>query len=260
MQSYKDQDVLEKLYQEHQDMKKVAAILNANPKTIAVWMKKFDIKRVGSQGARKNHLNHNYFERIDSEAKAYWLGFLMADGCIYRGSDAHSYRLQINLKGSDIEHLNLFQEAIGSAYKIQEKKIRESDVCLLKVNSTKMCHDLMKWKVTPRKSLVCEMPEIDASLHRHYVRGYFDGDGCLDWTHGGLPRARIGGGELMLTAIQAIAKDAGIASRLYAPSKGQKIYSLEWTDSREARKFASWMYDNSVVSLKRKQEIYESYP
>ena len=143
MERYKQKDVLMELYNEHKNIRKIAEILEVNHKTISIWMKKHGIKTIGSQGARKNNLNHDFFESIDSEEKAYWLGFIMADGCVYKGSDGSSLRLQINLKGSDVEHLQKFQNAIGSSYKIQTKMIKTSNVCILKVNSTKMCQDLI---------------------------------------------------------------------------------------------------------------------
>ena len=180
MYDYKDKETLEELYSQHKSTYKVAEVFGVNHKTIAAWMKKHKIQTVGSQGARKNNLNHDYFQNIDTEEKAYWLGFIMADGCVYKGSDASSYRLQINLKGSDKEHLDKLQKSINSSYKIQEKKVKNSDVCLLKVNSTKMCQDLMALNVTPRKSMLCQMPSLEEHLEKHFIRGYFDGDGCLD--------------------------------------------------------------------------------
>ena len=34
----------------------------------------------------KHNLNKDYFKNIDNEEKAYWLGFIAADGCIYKMS------------------------------------------------------------------------------------------------------------------------------------------------------------------------------
>lgn len=257
MERYKDKDILTSLYAEHKSAKKVAEILNVNHKTVAVWMKKYQLETVGSQGARKNHLNHNFFEEIDSEEKAYWLGFIMADGCVYRGSDANSLRLQINLKGSDVDHLQKFQHAINSSYKIQEKLVKTAPACILKVNSTKMCQDLIRLNVVPRKSLVAVMPEIPANLEKHYIRGYFDGDGCLDLIRGRL-RARISGTKEMLTAIQMILDDIGIFSSLYDPGKNKNISTLEITRIKDGWRFAEWIYEGSNYYLSRKKELFES--
>ena len=55
--------------------------------------------------------NENYFKIIDSEEKAYWLGFLYADGCItrfYRNEKLKSMSLELTLQSNDIEHLKKF--------------------------------------------------------------------------------------------------------------------------------------------------------
>ena len=257
MERYKEKDVLMELYNEYKNIRKIAEILEVNHKTISIWMKKHGIKTIGSQGARKNNLNHDFFESIDSEEKAYWLGFIMADGCVYKGSDESSLRLQINLKGSDVEHLEKFQNAIGSSYKVQTKMIKTSSVCILKVNSTKMCRDLIALNVVPRKSLVAEMPLIQEDLQKHYIRGYFDGDGCLDFVNKRI-RARMVGTENMMSSIHEILKRNGICSSVYKPSTGKKVFSLEIAKKAEALSFSKWIYEESSTYLSRKKELYES--
>ena len=61
-----------------------------------------------------------------------------------------------------------------------------------------MCTDLMKLDVVPRKSLIAEMPNINKSLVRHFIRGYFDGDGNISYTvngHISLSWNIVGGGN-----------------------------------------------------------------
>ena len=48
--------------------------------------------------------NEHIFDIIDTEEKAYWLGFIYADGCISLKTNA----FEISLKYDDINHLNKF--------------------------------------------------------------------------------------------------------------------------------------------------------
>lgn len=260
MKPYQDIKILRALYDKHQSGHAVAEELKVNHKTIYTWLSKFGIETKGAQGARRHHYNESYFEKIDTEEKAYWLGFIMADGCIYKGSDASSYRLQVNLKSSDIGHLMKFQEAIGSNYKIQVKKVKScnnAEAAFLKINSTKMCKDLMGYGVVPRKSLICNVPNLDQSLTRHFIRGYFDGDGCIAYLS---DRNRwsvsVAGGYDILSSIKEFMKDLFIDSALYPPRKGQKVWSLECNKQSLVRDFVSVLYKDSRVYLDRKYERY----
>lgn len=261
MKPYQDKHLLQKLYKEHKSQTKVAKILDCNYKTIASWMKKFDIKTLEAQGARKNNLNHEYFKTIDTEGKAYWLGFLMADGCVYKGSDKHSYRLQINLQASDKCILEKFQIAIESDYKIIEKQVNGYDVVQLKINSTQLCQDLMRYGVVPRKSLMCEMPKISYELIKHFIRGYFDGDGSI--SHARKKDSRFGswhlniaGGEAMLVSIKEYFALHDIKSAIY-PIKHSKAKALETGDRINILKIFNLLYRDATVYLDRKYKKFK---
>lgn len=62
----------------------------------------------------KRLVNHRYFEFIDTPDKAYWFGFLAADG--YAKHQGRNYRVIINLKEIDIQHLEKFKKEIGRAH------------------------------------------------------------------------------------------------------------------------------------------------
>ena len=126
---------------------------------------------------RTYSLNERFFETIDSEEKAYWLGFLAADGCV------HLRTLSINLNIRDKPHLEKLIVSLNS-----EAKIKEipgvgygigTTIAHLEINSKKITDDLSKHGVVPRKSLILKPPQIDAILERHWIRGYLDGDGCI---------------------------------------------------------------------------------
>lgn len=261
MKIYQNKEKLTKLYEEFKSGKKVANHLNVNEKTIYTWLKKLgiDTSQTGSQGARKNNLNHDYFKKIDSEDKAYWLGFIMADGCVYVGSN-HTLRLQINLASSDLDHLNKFQEAIESSYKIQIKKVNQkNEVAILKINSTELCKDLQNLGVVFRKSLICEMPNIPNELMKHFIRGYFDGDGCITTPKNKNTKVTIVGGEKMMKSIKDFLKKENIFISLHNPYKGKKTFTLETQSKKNVTEFLRFLYDDASIYLDRKYFLYKKF-
>ena len=99
---------------------------------------------------RKIIFNENYFGKIDSSEKAYWLGFMYADGCV---SMTHRDKVVINLAGKDEEHLIRWHEAIGSCLKVRRGFSNGNKVVYSQHYSSIMCQDLIKLGCMPKKSL-----------------------------------------------------------------------------------------------------------
>ena len=87
--------------------------LNRTPVSIGVKMKKLGIKK------SKYYCNYEFFKNIDTEEKAYWLGFLYADGWITVNEDANSGHVGIQLQKSDYEHLKKFNNSLNGNYNIE---------------------------------------------------------------------------------------------------------------------------------------------
>ena len=136
-------------------------------------------------------MNYNYFDSIDTEEKAYWLGFIFADGNIskseriYKGKiKKGNYRFEVSLKDTDREHLEKFAKEISF-----EKEIKISQTnskakrCRLYFNNKHFWNTLNNYGCTPNKSLTLKFPNIsifkDTSLIKHFIRGYVDGDGSI---------------------------------------------------------------------------------
>lgn len=248
-------EILEKYINKGFNYSEIANELSVSKNTVMRYSKKYGMKTLtGSQGARTHKFNELYFENIDSEEKAYWLGFISADGCVYENSG--SSRLQINLKGQDSCHLELFQQSIKSDYKISVKNIKTSTVAQLKINSKVMCDSLSRYGIVPRKSLIVKMPKLDNSLYRHFIRGYFDGDGCITESERGnryTQKVCIVGGSEMLNSIKDI---TGINFGLYKLKRESEIYSLECSSSEAVTDFYIYLYTNATVFLNRKYEKF----
>lgn len=129
---------------------------------------------------RKYSFDEDYFEIIDDEHNAYWLGFLYADG--YVNSQKSSFELRV--QESDLSHLEKFKSDIKGDMPIRlTTKTVGGKVYKgysLQVNSAKFKNDLIKQGCLEKKSLILKFPtenQVPKSLIHHFIRGYIDGDG-----------------------------------------------------------------------------------
>lgn len=120
--------------------------------------------------------NHKAFSKIDTEEKAYWLGFLYADGNV--SSTCNS--IELSLHQQDFETLEKFKKFIkgDNKYHFCKKwKVIRYAFC-----SKKVKEDLINLGCVPKKSLILKFPtekQVPNHLIHHFIRGYFDGDGCI---------------------------------------------------------------------------------
>lgn len=206
---------------------------------------------------KKHKINEDFFKNIDTEEKAYWLGFISADGCIYKMSK-NAFRFQINLKLEDKYILESFLNSIDSDYNIDVKKISNSDVCQLKIENKNFTDNLIKHGITERKSLNVKMPIIDEKLYRHFIRGYFDGDGCISFSkrknkNSYRYKVCIVGGYDMFNSI---IEKTGINFSIYKINHS-KALSLETTKKENIINFYNYIYNDCSIFLKRKKDKYD---
>ena len=127
---------------------------------------------------KKVCVNENYFETIDNEHKAYWIGFLLADGCIIKNNNkSDTIKFELNIKDKYI--IDEFAKDIETDLIVKDYKYGKKHNAQIQIKSNKMSSDLSKYGITYRKTLkINSIPDIPQNLIRHFVRGYFDGDGC----------------------------------------------------------------------------------
>lgn len=138
----------------------------------------------GVLGVPTTSINENYFEIIDTPSKAYWLGFIAADGCLSK--DETKPRVSIGLSAKDIFHLEKFKADLQYSGKITVCNTLHTvtnkyyETCAICIWRPKLRNDIISHGVTPNKSKEAHLPNFSDTLMKHYIRGYFDGDGC--WT------------------------------------------------------------------------------
>lgn len=101
---------------------------------------------------RTYYLNENYFENIDSDEKAYWIGFIASDGCIYQSNDNRQDMLSIILSSKDKKHLEKLKKALETNKPLSTRKKDNFEYVSFQISSNKISKDLQKIGITPRKT------------------------------------------------------------------------------------------------------------
>src|SRR4051812_9808472 len=120
---------------------------------------------------RKHFFNESYFNSIDTEDKAYWLGFIAADGNVQ--FTAKNKCLSIGLKFSDKTHLEKFALCLNYNGPISTNRT----IAKITLYSAQLTKDLATHGILPRKSFNVKPWSGSPYLLKHYWRGVFDGDG-----------------------------------------------------------------------------------
>lgn len=210
-------------------------------------------KRTRSQARRKFQFNESYFEVIDNSTKAYWLGFIAADGTITERGNSKS--LTINLQWNDKSLLDCFKSDLeydGNIYELPIRKRNPNKQCVIRINSYKLCTDLSKYYITPRKSFTVQFPEIDECFYKDYIRGYFDGDGCISINKYGKPMFTIvSGSKIILEQINKILSEkchiepSSILTR-------KSVFTMGFYSKDKVKRVFQYLYTNADRFLERK--------
>lgn len=132
------------------------------------------------------NIDINYFSKIDSKEKAYWLGFFFADGWIHKTSRG-CYQIGFNLQRSDDQQIINFAESIGlDKKKIKYRtikneyrgEIKKYEVVVYRFTSNKIATDLKKQGFKGSKSKATEFPDLNnRGLDLAFLLGFYDGEG-----------------------------------------------------------------------------------
>lgn len=225
---------------------------------------------------QKYSLDENYFEVINTEHKAYWLGFLYADGSLTQTTSSCSgkNRVQIMLSIKDKCILEDFKKDLNYTGPILEKKYNNSfsqdgaECCYMHINSRKICIDLENLGFVNNRYF---MPNIPQDLVRHFIRGYFDGDGCIsvyeydnkgkyNTYHRKVREFSITTQEPIILQFKSIfEKECNVSKKVSIKryKRTSKAVSLRYGGKNDVIALYHYLYDNSTIYLKRKYDNFQ---
>lgn len=235
-------------------MNKIAKLNNCSVCKVQKFLEKFNMTRSMTEAKTvqgKDVLkNANYFYDIDTEEKAYWLGFIMADGNI----NEERFRLKIDLNIQDSEHLqklaNKFDKKVKEFSRIDSRNNKEYYGVKFEINNKYFVNGLLKQGVTSKKSYTLDtntFSNIPNDLKRHFIRGYFDGDGTTDGRRISFVSCSK---EFLITIGNFINKELNILD--YTTYEKETYSVIAWYKKENVDKFKNYFYNNATIYLQRK--------
>ena len=230
-------------------------------KTILKLLTKLNVTRRRRQ--IKYSLDEKYFDNIDTQNKAYTLGFLFADGY----NSISKFTVSMALQESDGYILDKIRADMKQTKPLEHIDYSNKhdfgyhygDQVRLLLFSKHLCQTLANWGMVPNKSLVLQFPDIPKKFYRHFIRGYFDGDGSLTVTNVSRPLITVTSTEEFCKKVQEILVDV-----LQIPGGGiydaschngiTKVLSI--SGPRQCKKVLDWIYKDAELYLQRKYDRY----
>jgi hypothetical protein len=222
--------------------------------------------------------NINLFEQIDTEEKAYWLGLLMADGSIAwqkNKSGIKYYGIKLGLCDKELmdKYKKFFDIPEEFPYQILNQPNCQP-VYYLYITCHKIAEDLVKHGMIKTKDYRTKVPKMPITLVRHFIRGYFDGDGCIYIR----PKKLKNGistverfvsitscSVKILKQIESILKKLKLIRLNKNHVKYPKTYKnkkhppfLGFTHRTDVYNFLDFIYNNAIIYMDRKFNLYNS--
>lgn len=218
---------------------------------------------------KKYILDDTVFDSIDTEEKAYWLGFLYADGYNHKSKNCIALRLQ----KEDIDVLYKFRNFLKTdspIYSYRRKtriKNIEKEYCELCVFSTHLCQTLDNLGCIQAKTYILEFPSfIPNNLLHHFMRGYFDGDGCISITKR-MDRTQnsknfqftVAGRKEFIEQYQNIlCKTIDITKTKINNFKNNFAVALHYSGKNNVIKIMNYLYKDCTIYMNRKYNKFKS--
>jgi hypothetical protein len=240
----------------------IAVSLGLHPSTINDRLKRAGVPRRSFREAVRllYPLREDAFDDVTEES-AYWIGMLMADGCVYR--KANSSCVALHLQTDDAAHVQKFADFLGYKQPIRfavsqggYSKDGNCRYAFVQIMSDRLTQRLEQFGVIPRKSLTAKVNGLE--MNRHFWRGVVDGDGSLGlyenrrqsrW----FPCLQVVGSETLMHQFADFVRSRLPGWRGKANRK-ETIYSVNLGASL-GRRMVEVLYADCAVALDRKLRI-----
>lgn len=248
------------MYESGAGIEAVAKEFGCSPASVRKYLRRASVK-IRSLRDYAYPVNEHFFDVIDSEEKAYVLGFMMADGC-NSGKNA-----EVRLAIADRDIL----EAIATAMNFKgplacRERPGLKPLHVLSVGSRVMSDTLSRAGCVPNKTYLATYPGrgvVPETLERHLIRGWNDGDGTITCARSTRRwYSRIVGTEAVCFGLQdAVERHLGFSGKV-SPihDSGRHVtWAFAVSNRDRLRRYLGWLYDGATICLPRKRDKYHQF-
>lgn len=250
------------MYQNNISLREIERITHHGRPALAKMLTELGIKTSQGNHYRKYFFNFDFFEKINNELSAYWLGFMYADGCILPQNKYGEQEFKIQINEKDLELLEHFKEDIQSTYPIRYDKTKESVMVIQSLRSQKTVDDLKRLGCVEKKSLLLTFPtenQVPKEFVYHFIRGYFDGDGSITSfqlrpTHALSYSVNFVGTESFIKSLSPYLLEMG---SIFPDKRKINSWYLGIQGNQQVKKVYELLYNNSTRYMQRKYDKFQ---
>lgn len=247
------------LYKDGVSAKQLGIKYSIDKRRVQKWAKERGALRTKNESHRITYFNEHVMDVINTPAKAYWLGFFYADA--YNADMVNTFN--ISLKASDYHHLEKCAKFFNLPKDKVELKIegQEHPTTHIKLYSKHFCTKMKELGCPRAKSFIIKYPEwLDKSLDIHFIRGVFDGDGCISCTKKEWKFSIVGTKQLCDSINEKLINQLSIDLKPECISdEGKNTYCGVIHGNAQIKKLLDWLYQDATVDIRldRKFERYQ---
>lgn len=214
-----------------------------------------------SNGHIKYFFDESVFEKINDEMAAYWFGFICADGHVSKTG----YQLSFCIQRRDKAHIEKFANLFGLPVRDYSTKDKRTGTTYLGsrcvVSSKKLVSDLESKGLQHNKSTTLgasPFQHVPTELLHHFIRGYFDGDGCIARGNEQQYRATVVGTRAFMDrCAREITAQAGLPTP-NTEKHGRKLWAITYGGNHLLKTLSGWLYDDATIYLERKHQKFKN--
>ena len=214
--------------------------------------KELEIKSNGNQQKRTYTHDYRYFELIDSEEKAYWLGYLFGDGWIYERDNG------VGICSKDFEQIEKFKNSINATNPIRSAIKDGKEYYSLLLSKRETINDVKNLGMHQYKGLTIEFPykHLKKELYKPFIRGLFDSDGSIFKGSDNIWKIAYGKTKELCDSVQNIIFGK-IEYKLQTKNENINYWQFQVVKKDNVDKFLQYIYEDANIFLDRKYNLYK---